>query len=500
LYSGVKANRRCRYALVGLGASVCLVVFATGATASPLPSPGYRSVESGRLGAGVDSFDLRRGGPAEVVHVARIAHSAPYDLRAIPANGAVGQGLERTSSMCRRTNCLVAVNGDFWNPATAGVPAGAVISLGQVLRSPSDNHDQLAWSPDTGLSAGVMRLKATLVTSDLANVQITTLNSPVGPGGIGAYTRSWGPVSGTTSDFEIVLERVEGSGPPTLSRTLLVTLADGHEGGAAAIPSDGLVLSGRGSGAARLERLWSDVQDGKVDAQALVRMQSTPEAVESVGGSPVLLRNGQRVFDDVASSLVRQRHPRTIVGRTSTGDVLLVTVDGRQPGYSNGMTLAEAADLMKSLGAVDALNLDGGGSSTFVVKGKVLNQPSDRAIIRHGKRMIVHIPSAGDNVLGLTERPVATALAVVPRAPSARVTATGVLGEFETAAPDKPAEPYATDPASDPSGTLPAIVVPAKSHFPVRPVGAAVLVAALLLAAMFHPRIGRVRVRFERAH
>src|SRR5207253_2507933 len=98
-----------------------------------------------------------------VVHVARISRDAPYDLRAVPANGAVGTGLERTSSMCKRTSCVVGVNGDFWNPATAGVPAGAVISLGQVLRSPSDNHDQLAWSPDEGLTAGRLRLRAMLV-------------------------------------------------------------------------------------------------------------------------------------------------------------------------------------------------------------------------------------------------------------------------------------------------------------------------------------------------
>jgi len=477
---------------------VFFVLLGAAAAAAPVSAPGYGLRASGHLGAGVDSFELRRGEPSEVVHVARVSRGAPFDLRAVPANGAVGKGLERSSSMCKRTGCLVAVNGDFWNPATAGVPAGAVISLGQILRSPSDNHDQLAWSPDDGLAAGVLRLHATLVTSDLANVQIATLNSPVGADAVGAYTRAWGAASGATSDFEIVLTRTGGSGPPTLSRTLLVRLEDGHEGGGAPIPSDGLVLAGRGRGAARLERLWGRVQDGKVDADALVRMESTPDAVESVGGSPVLLRDGRRVFDDVPTSLVRQRHPRTIVGRTAAGDVLLVTVDGRQPGYSDGMTLAEAADLMRSLGAVEALNLDGGGSSTFVVGGKVVNQPSDRAVIRHGRRMIVHVPSPGDRVLGLTERPVATTLEIVPRAPRTGSGGVGVLDHFETAAPQSPSAPYTTDPASDPSGSLPAIVVPAGSRFPLRPVGAvAVTVAVLAVTMLAHPRLRRVRLRLE---
>ena len=57
------------------------------------------------------------------------------------------------------------------------------------------------------------------------------------------------------------------------------------------------------------------------------------------------------------------------------GTLLLVTVDGRRPGWSAGMTLPEAARLMRSLGARDALNLDGGGSSTMTVRGEVVNRP-----------------------------------------------------------------------------------------------------------------------------
>ena len=57
--------------------------------------------------------------------------------------------------------------------------------------------------------------------------------------------------------------------------------------------------------------------------------------------------------------------------------MLLVTVDGRQPGYSEGMTLTEFARLFLALGCTDAMNLDGGGSTTMVVRGKIVNSPSD---------------------------------------------------------------------------------------------------------------------------
>jgi len=75
---------------------------------------------------------------------------------------------------------------------------------------------------------------------------------------------------------------------------------------------------------------------------------------------------------------VAGRQPRTLAGVRADGTLLLVTVDGRLPGWSVGMTLPESARLMRSLGARDALNLDGGGSSTMVVRGEVVNRPADR--------------------------------------------------------------------------------------------------------------------------
>jgi exopolysaccharide biosynthesis protein len=71
------------------------------------------------------------------------------------------------------------------------------------------------------------------------------------------------------------------------------------------------------------------------------------------------------------------RHPRTALGFNSRY-LLLVEVDGRQKELSMGMSFAELARLMKSLGCTEAMNLDGGGSSTFWLDGKVMNSPSDK--------------------------------------------------------------------------------------------------------------------------
>ena len=89
-------------------------------------------------------------------------------------------------------------------------------------------------------------------------------------------------------------------------------------------------------------------------------------------GSIYLTTKTEEFGSDVAGG----RAPRTALGLTKDGDLLLVVVDGRQS-TSAGLTLLELALFMQELGAVDALNLDGGGSSEMVISDKVINNPSD---------------------------------------------------------------------------------------------------------------------------
>jgi hypothetical protein len=98
-----------------------------------------------------------------------------------------------------------------------------------------------------------------------------------------------------------------------------------------------------------------------------------PGVLDAIGGFPMLLENGQFV----ACTTSCGSQPRTGVGVRADGKILLVVVDGRQPRWSVGPTAAEFARIMQDLGAVTALNLDGGGSSTMVVEGELVNRPSD---------------------------------------------------------------------------------------------------------------------------
>lgn len=105
------------------------------------------------------------------------------------------------------------------------------------------------------------------------------------------------------------------------------------------------------------------------------------DVTEALGGGPVLVRDGKPAVsfkeEAMGLSFSTTAHPRTAIGFTKDTTVILVVVDGRQPKVSIGMSLEELAQFMIQLGCTDALNLDGGGSSTMVLWDKVVNRVSD---------------------------------------------------------------------------------------------------------------------------
>jgi hypothetical protein len=197
-----------------------------------------------------------------------------------------------------------------------------------------------------------------------------------------------------------------GSRAPAADQHALVRAGAIASLGRRAIPDDGFVLGATGDAARFLDEGGATgatvVTDlGLRSPRGWLRIE---DFAGIVGGGPRLLTNGRvRVraaaegFAPLSApwfygSFVTGRHPRTLAGVRSDGTLLLVTVDGRRPGWSAGVTLPEAARLMRALAARDAVNLDGGGSSAMTVRGRVVSRPSH--------------PSG--------ERPVSDALVVLP--------------------------------------------------------------------------------------
>ena len=120
-----------------------------------------------------------------------------------------------------------------------------------------------------------------------------------------------------------------------------------------------------------------------------------PDVGSSVGGQPLLVSDGRALPDPNCHDYFCDPNPRTGIGFTATGRILLVTVDGRQRGWSAGMTLYRFAREMISLGAVRAMNLDGGGSTTMWARGLgVVNRPSDWGGERPISNAVVVLPES----------------------------------------------------------------------------------------------------------
>ena len=276
--------------------------------------------------------------------------------------GAVGRTAP-VRSILSGDRAVAGVNGDFFDIGDTGAPLG----LGRD-RDRGLLHGRLAgWNaafsfarqgrPEIGPLATNVRVR------EHPEIVVTSVNSPeVAPGAIGAYTPAWGKASGY---------RWTGGQRRDVR---IVQVLDGRvEFTGTELPADrafrGTLLVGRGAGAralAALERGAPATVSSYVDGQP--RMAIT--------GNTFLVSEGViTVVDD------REMHPRTAIGiDRDTRTLLLLVIDGRQAS-SRGYTMVELADLMVELGADEALNLDGGGSSTMVARRderlRVVNSPSD---------------------------------------------------------------------------------------------------------------------------
>jgi Phosphodiester glycosidase len=161
-----------------------------------------------------------------------------------------------------------------------------------------------------------------------------------------------------------------------------------------AIPAGGSVLAGTGDGAEWLRshgQLGSKVgiRTSLRTARASLHAGRREGRVDIVNGGPRLVRNGRAAINAFAEGFhwpenpefyyrfgVR-RNPRTLAGVTAGGRVLLVAIDGRRPGHSVGASFEESAAVMGALGAEEALNLDGGGSTGMTVGPTLVTRPSD---------------------------------------------------------------------------------------------------------------------------
>jgi hypothetical protein len=331
---------------------------------------GTHSTTTERLADGVVYRSDRVDGSR--VHVVRLAAGARMRLGAVSANDVISGGRETVRSMARRTDALVAVNGDFF---VADEPQGGVVSAHHLLRSPACKgplrRPQLSvrplWQSGCGFDwTGAIQLGDTRLRIDQLN------RAPVGKG-LAVYDTNWGAhATPRRHGFEVVLKMAKPRRAGAVGRDIRLTWD--HRGRARGGTTAGrgeLVVSAAGREARVLRRLW---HNRRHDPAAALRLDLARRTADSVGCRPRLLSDGRRVpLPD--GPFARGRHARTALGWDRAGRRWIVTVD--QGNGSTGWSLRQLTTYLQDLGATDACNLDGGGSATMVVRGDVVNDPSD---------------------------------------------------------------------------------------------------------------------------
>ncbi len=287
-------------------------------------------------------------------------------------SGDVAKSRATVTEMVASRGAIGGVNADFF--AWSGDPLGLMTIGGELVSAPRANRSAIAWGPG-GAAIGRASLRATVAVSNGRPIVIDGLNEEASGDAICLNTERAGFARAKTPGAHAILELLEGGWATRTSvRARVASISDDL---ATAVPRGGAVLTGVGSRTGVIR----DLQPGetlRIDVEALGFDWS--KYPHSVGGGPVLVRDGgvriEWAEEGFQESFALTRHPRTAAGRTREGDIWLVAIDGRQA-ISAGATLEETARLMLRLGCVDALNLDGGGSTTLNLFGLTMNRPSD---------------------------------------------------------------------------------------------------------------------------
>ena len=342
---------------------------------------------------GVDWTTIVRQRPAERINVLTVD---PGRVRGVLSNERIARR-ERVSAMARRVRAVAGVNGGFFAPS--GDPVGVLAIDGELLSEPVDGRSALLLPAAAPPVIAPVRYRGRIYVNgrsrEIDGIDRTRGLIPAcgGRGGDVPTIRPNAVLTCTDSSELVLLSPRYGARPPAeggveaIVRDGIVTRV--RPPGTGGVPRQGVLLTGTGDAARFLRNTALPRSRADIRLNLFVKGQTLNlEGLTAVGGGPRILKAGRvavaaRVegFAPLPSffqSFVAGRQPRTLAGVRADGTLLLVTVDGRAPGWSAGMTLPEAARLMRSLGARDALNLDGGGSSTMTVRGEVVNRPSDR--------------------------------------------------------------------------------------------------------------------------
>ncbi len=288
-----------------------------------------------------------------------------------------GVGLETVSSLAARHGAIAAINAGYFRTIGTfrGESVGTFVLNGKLLSEPHNERVSVGLIQRQGhvdLIFGHLKFTA-ILTNGSRSQNVDGFNRPLAANELVVFTPDFHRTTLTTPDGVEVIVR----------RDKVISVID--RSGSNPIPADGFVVTANGHGrewvlaklrkGSTLRLSWKLIP---VEREAAANWS---QALNITAGGPQLIKDGKIAItsdqEKIVPAFVNERHPRTAIAKLKSGKILLLTVDGRQPSVSVGMSLPGLGELLLEFGSTEAINLDGGGSTTMVVLNKVVSKPSD---------------------------------------------------------------------------------------------------------------------------
>ncbi len=362
-----------RRVLIPAAIAACAAAPALGAV-TPVPTSGAAAGKTTAIVPGISYKVVRRAGP-QVVHVVTFRANALTRLAPAQASGSLVRRATLSSGMSARLaqGATAGINADYFGLST-GTPSG-VLSVGtRLLTSPEAARSALTIGAGGALSVGRLALAGRYQRLDDAGetpFPIRTFRAvnrplPATSGtGVVVYTPERGAPTPTQPGYEVVVA-LDGGGGLSVNGSVQGTVIAQRAGGGTAMAEGQVVLYGKNTSGTAIQ---NELPNGsRVEIEAAIPGIGA-DAWGAVGGGPMIVQSGVPVADageGFTTTQIRSRTTRTAVGQTGDGAILMVVSEGPQQGV-RGYTAAEQGTLMASLGAVDAIGFDSGGSSLMAI-------------------------------------------------------------------------------------------------------------------------------------
>lgn len=360
---------------------ICVTLIALLANCALAQLQANRSAEK-IVGPGVTwSHEFNANGPLNY-NVLKVELENPYvTVEAESGKGKLYTGEKVLQTVLREeqnqeTEIIAGVNADFWsNSPQPFRPIGLLVADGMIYNMPSRSRSAFVLTKREEPYIGPVSLHVSLQAGD-HTLEIDKINSGfTKPDDITLFTPPYGDEVSPAPGKRFILKTSGGEFLPNQPLQVQCILTDSAT--STSLSAGQFVLHVPLSMADRIDAF---LRQHDVTLKALMPEVSGVVATVT-GGGPSLLKNGRidvATEEGLSGSFSETRHPRTALGYSKDRKSLyLVTVDGRQPRVSIGASLDELAEYMLNLGCWEAINLDGGGSTTMVVGQRVVNNPSD---------------------------------------------------------------------------------------------------------------------------